>query len=100
LALGLLFVRCPLRLPKATANSSSEKTLLKAILGSVIFFKKKRIYRERMKSIKENNRGIFVMDRGNFAARMLGFVFIPATMPEYQEIRSELAQWAPVKVKS
>jgi hypothetical protein len=23
------------------------------------------------------------MDRGEFAARMLGFIFIPATLPEY-----------------
>jgi hypothetical protein len=35
-----------------------------------------------------------VMDRGQFAARMLGFVFVPATMPEYQEIRLILSGWA------
>jgi len=61
---------------------------------------KKRISRDRIKSISENKRGLCVMDLGEFAARMLGFVLIPATMPEYQEIRSELARWAPIKVKS
>jgi len=63
-------------------------------------FKKRIIRRERIKSISENKRGLCVMDRGKFAARMLGFIFIPAAMPEYQEIRSELSRWAPVKVKS
>ena len=63
-------------------------------------FKKRIIRRERIKSISENRRGLCVMDRGKFAVRMLGFIFIPAAMPEYQEIRSELSRWAPVKVKS
>jgi hypothetical protein len=61
---------------------------------------KKRLSRDQIKSISENRRGLCVMDHGEFAARMLGFVFVPATMPEYQEIRSELAQWAPIHVKS
>lgn len=61
---------------------------------------RKRIAREKIKSISENRRGLCVMDRGEFAARMLGCVFVPATMPEYQEIRAELAQWAPIQVKS
>ncbi|HEY2171439.1 MAG TPA: hypothetical protein VGJ30_17570 [Candidatus Angelobacter sp.] len=60
---------------------------------------KKRIGREEIKSISENRRGLKVMDRGGFA-RMLRFVFIPASLLKYQEIRSELALWAPVKVKS
>lgn len=63
-------------------------------------FKKRIIRREQIKSISENKRGLCVMDRGRFAARMLGFVFVPATMPEYQEIRAELALWAPIEVKS
>jgi hypothetical protein len=66
--------------------------------GSLRF--KKRISREKIKSISENRRGLCVMDRREFGARMLGFVFVPATMPEYQEIRSELALWAPIKVKN
>jgi hypothetical protein len=61
---------------------------------------RKRISREKIKFISENKHGLCVMDRGKFAARMLGFVFVPATMPEYQEIRSELAHWAPIQVKS
>lgn len=61
---------------------------------------RRRIGREKIKSISENRRGLCVRDRGKFAARMLGFVFVPATMPKYQEIRSELAQWAPIRVKS
>jgi hypothetical protein len=39
------------------------------------------------------------MDRGEFAARMLGFVFVPATIPEYQEIKSILNGWAPVQAQ-
>jgi hypothetical protein len=58
---------------------------------------KKRIRREQIKSIAEGRRGLRVMDRGEFAARMLGFVFVPATMPEYQEIKSILSGWAPVQ---
>lgn len=58
---------------------------------------KKRIYRDRIKSIWESKRGLCVMDRGEFAARMLGFIFVPATMPEYQEIKSILSGWAPLQ---
>jgi hypothetical protein len=58
---------------------------------------KKRIRRDRIKSISESKRGLYVMDRGEFAARMLGFVFVPATVPEYQEIKSILSGWAPVQ---
>jgi len=61
---------------------------------------KKRIGREKIKSISQNRQGLCVMDRGEFGARMLGFVFVPATMPEYQEIRAELAQWASIQGKS
>jgi hypothetical protein len=61
---------------------------------------KKRINRDRIKFISENRQGLCVMDRGQFAARMLGFVFVPVSLPEYQQIRLELARWAPVKVKS
>jgi hypothetical protein len=60
---------------------------------------KKRIGREQIKAISENRRGLKIVDRGGFA-RMLGFVFVPASLLKYQEIRSELALWAPVKVKS
>jgi len=60
---------------------------------------KKRISRDRIKSISENRRGLCVTDRGEFAARMLGFVFVPATMPEYQEIKSILNGWAPVQAR-
>jgi hypothetical protein len=60
---------------------------------------KKRIRRDRIKLISESRRGLYVMDRGEFAARMLGFVFVPATMPEYQEIRSILSGWAPVQTQ-
>lgn len=58
-------------------------------------FKKKCMSREKVKSISENKRGLCVMDRGKFAARMLGFIFIPRTTPEYQEIKSILSGWVP-----
>ena len=68
--------------------------------GTAWFTFKKRIDRGRIRSISENKRGLLVMDRGEFAARMLGFVFVPASLPEYPEIRSELARWAPIRVKA
>jgi hypothetical protein len=61
------------------------------------FTVKRRIARDRIKCISENRQGLCVMDRGKFAARMLGFVFVPARMPEYQEIKSILTGWAPVQ---
>jgi hypothetical protein len=61
---------------------------------------KKRIRRSDIKLLSENRRGLRIMDRGKFGSIMLGFIFIPATMPEYQKIKSELASWAPIKVKS
>lgn len=61
---------------------------------------KKRIHSDQIQTISENGRGICVFDRGEFAARMLGFVFIPAGIPEYQEIRSILAQWHTIGGKS
>ena len=61
------------------------------------FTLKKRMSREKIKSISENIRGLYVMDRGKFVARMRGFIFIPATMPEYQEIKSILSGWAPLQ---
>jgi hypothetical protein len=63
------------------------------------FTVKRRIARDRIKCISENNRGLFIRDQGEFAARMLGFVFVPATMPEYQEIKSILSGWAPVQAQ-
>jgi len=60
---------------------------------------KKRIRREQIKSISEGQRGLRVMDCGKFGSIIRGFIVVPATMPEYQEIRSELARWAPIKVK-
>jgi hypothetical protein len=60
---------------------------------------KKRIGREQIKSISENRRGIYVMDHGKLAAKMLGFIFVAATMPEYQEIKSILSGWAPLQTQ-
>ncbi len=60
---------------------------------------KKRIEREQIKAMSENRRGLKVMGRGGFPG-MLSLVFIPASLLKYQEIRSELALWAPIKVKS
>ncbi|HEV7673870.1 MAG TPA: hypothetical protein VGQ12_05005 [Candidatus Angelobacter sp.] len=65
--------------------------------GSLRF--KKRIGREQIKSISENRRGVYIRDRGKFAARILGLIFIPARTPEYQEIKSILSGWAPVQAQ-
>jgi len=67
----------------------------RTLLGRWTF--NKRIGREQIKSMSENKRGLCVMDRGKCAARMLGFIFIHATLPEYQEIKSILSGWVPIQ---
>jgi hypothetical protein len=59
----------------------------------------KRIRRDQIKSIAEDRRGLRVMNRGKFGTFMLGFIFVPATMPEYQEIRAVLGQWIPIQTR-
>ena len=61
----------------------------------------RRIRREKIRSVSENTWGLTVMDRGQFAARMLfGFVFVPASLPEYQQIKGIVMQWAGQKAPS
>jgi hypothetical protein len=60
---------------------------------------KKRNGREQIKSISENRRGIYIRDRGKFAARILGLIFIPASTLEYKEIKSILSGWAPLQAQ-
>jgi hypothetical protein len=60
---------------------------------------KKHIRRDQIKSISENRRGLRIKDWSGFGAFMSGFVFVPATMPEYQEIKAVLAQWAPIQTQ-
>jgi hypothetical protein len=59
----------------------------------------KHIRRDQIQSIAEDPQGLRVMNRGKFGTFMLGFVFVPATMPEYQEIKAVLAQWAPIQTR-
>jgi hypothetical protein len=61
------------------------------------FTVKKRIRRDQIKFISEDRHGLRVMNRGKFGTFMRGFVFVPATMPEYQEIRAVLGQWTPIR---
>jgi len=61
---------------------------------------KKSIRRENIRSVSENKWGLTVMDRGEFAARMLGFVFVPARLPEYEEVRAILVQWGGQRLPS
>lgn len=99
-ALGAtLGLRFPKWLPRGGSVVIGEDFVEGRTRANWVTFKK-RISRDQIKSISENRQGLCVMDRGQFSARMLGFVFVPATMPEYQEIRAELARWAPIKVKS
>jgi hypothetical protein len=67
----------------------------RTLIGRLAF--KKCIGREQIRSIAETRRGLRIMDRGKFGSFMLGFIVVPATIPEYQEIRAELIGWAPVK---
>jgi hypothetical protein len=80
--------------PKMTVTIGND--FIESGMRAAWFRYKKRIRRQEIKSISENKRGLRIMDRGKFGSTMLGFISIPATMPEYQEIRSELARWAPV----
>jgi hypothetical protein len=57
---------------------------------------KKRIYRRELKKITETTRGLLLMDRNEFAARMRGFILVPASMPEYPQIKATLSRWAPI----
>ncbi len=61
------------------------------------FTVKKRLYRDQIKCISENRRGLRVMNRGEFGAFMTGFVFVPAALAEYQEIKAVLEQWVPIQ---
>jgi hypothetical protein len=70
---------------------------IKRNMGATWFGYKKRIRRDQIKSISEGQRGLRVMDRGKFGSIMLGFIFVPATMPEYQEIKATLAQWSRIE---
>jgi hypothetical protein len=96
---GALFAFRPARrwLPQGSACVIIGNDFIEGRTRASWFTFKKRISREKITSISENRRGLTIMDRGQFAARMLGFIFIPATLPEYQEVRSTLAQWAPVQ---
>jgi hypothetical protein len=96
---GLLVLGSFMRLhPRMTLTIGND--FIESRMRATGFRYKKRIRRERIRSIWENRRGLRVMDRGKFGSKMLGFIFIPATMPEYGEIRSELTRWAPVKLNN
>ena len=86
-------------LPQGSASVIIGDDFIEGRTRASWFTFKKRISREKIKSISENRRGLCVMDRREFAARMLGFVFVPATIPEYQEIKSILSGWAPVQAQ-
>lgn len=64
---------------------------------------KKRIERHRVRSVREvsrvrlgiHRRGVAVRDRGAFAAWLLGYVFVPATVDDYETIKAKLLNWTP-----
>ena len=64
---------------------------------------KKRIERHRVRSVYEVSRvrfgtqirGVAVRDRGKFAAWLLGYVFVPVTMEDYDAVKAKLLSWAP-----
>jgi hypothetical protein len=95
------FVFRPLRrwLPQSGGSVIIGDDFIEGRTRASWFTFKKRIRRDQIKSISENRQGLCVMDRGKFAARMLGFVFVPARLPEYQEIKSILSGWAPVQAQ-
>jgi hypothetical protein len=68
-------------------------------MRSAFLVTKKHIRREQIKSISEGRRGLRVMHRGKLGSIMPSFILVPATMPEYQEIKSVLSGWAPVQAQ-
>jgi hypothetical protein len=97
-ALGVWFAFRPLRhwFPQRGGSVMIGQDFIERRMEATWFGYKKRIRREQIKSILEDQRGLRVVDRGKFGSIMLGCIFIPATMPEYQEIKAMLAKWAPV----
>jgi hypothetical protein len=69
----------------------------RTLVGGLTF--KKRIERQQIKSIAENRRGLYIRDRGKFAARILGLIFIPASTLEYKEIKSILSGWSSIQAQ-
>ncbi|HYX53907.1 MAG TPA: hypothetical protein VE783_10695 [Candidatus Limnocylindrales bacterium] len=61
---------------------------------------RKRIERTAIRHIKEGPSGIAIMDRGEFGARMLGFIYVPIRLPQYQQVRSRLAHWHHIERRS
>lgn len=64
---------------------------------------KKRIERQRVRSVSEvsrarfgiHTRGLAVRDRGEFAAWFCGYVFVPDTIEDYDAVKAKLLSWAP-----
>jgi hypothetical protein len=100
-ALGTSFALRPFSrwLPQASGRVIIGDDFIESRMRSAFFRYKKHIRREKIKSISEGRRGLRVMDRGKFGSFMLGFILVPATMPEYQEIKSILGGWAPVQAQ-
>lgn len=98
-ALGAVFTLRPFRVGQRATLVLGDGFLERRTETSS-FKRKRRIERGAIKSIKEGRGGIMVMDRNEFAARMLGFIFIPRRLPEYQQVRSALSQWHPIEKRS
>ena len=64
---------------------------------------KKRIERHQVRSVCEVSRvrfgtqirGVAVRDRGKFAAWLLGYIFVPDTIDDYDVVKAKLLSWAP-----
>jgi hypothetical protein len=98
-AAGALFVFWPFGHghPPRTSRLILGHDFIESCRRANWFTVKKRIRREQIQAISEDQRGLRIMDRGKFGSIMLGFIFIPATVPEYQEIKSILSGWAPLQ---
>jgi hypothetical protein len=98
-AAGALFVFWPFGHghPPRTSKLILGHDFIESCRRANWFTVKKRIRREQIQAISEDQRGLRIMDRGKFGSIMLGFIFIPATVPEYQEIKSILSGWAPLQ---
>ena len=110
--IGALIVPVAVAIPLSFGRPHFQQLLLKSgspIVGDDFieghtrmswFSVKKRFYRDEIKSISEHRRGLRVMNRGEFGTLMTGFVFVPAAIPEYQEIKAVLEQWMPIRKRA
>jgi hypothetical protein len=60
---------------------------------SRILSDRRHLRRDRITSLRETKEGLWVKDSSPFGTFMLSTVLVPASMPEYNEIKETLLRW-------